>query len=247
MGDASSESRARERPAASKRLKTAVHQESLKSKRGLLERVFVWAFSGLVYPQIWEDPDLDLQALRLGPGHRLMTIASGGCNVMSYLAARPAEILAVDESARCPGAVGVRHRGRIDGEVRGHEGLRRVEALDRMVGLADPVEADRRVARVGDRPARGRRDVRVATRPERVLAPSSVSCSSPDITHSTHSTCAAGSGRSQPPPGSTSTMACEKVVAKPATGRESTHARVPRQCGKRLVTMSRSTPRGMKV
>lgn len=96
MGDPRSASRPTAKSAAAKRLKTAVHQESLKSKRGLLERVFVWAFSGLVYPQIWEDPDLDLQALRLGPEHRLVTIASGGCNVMSYLAARPAEILAVD-------------------------------------------------------------------------------------------------------------------------------------------------------
>ena len=78
------------------RLKTAVHQQSLKSKRGMLERLFVWAFSGLVYPQIWEDPELDMAALKLGPGQRLVTIASGGCNVMSYLAARPAEILAVD-------------------------------------------------------------------------------------------------------------------------------------------------------
>ena len=82
--------------ATATRLKTAVHQQSLKSKRGMLERLFVWAFSGLVYPQIWEDPELDMAALKLGPGQRLVTIASGGCNVMSYLTARPAEILAVD-------------------------------------------------------------------------------------------------------------------------------------------------------
>ena len=67
------------------------------------------------------------------------------------------------------------------------------------------------------------------------------------MTNSTHSTCLPGSGRSLPPPGSSSTIDWENVVANPATGRDSTHARVPCQCGKRLVTMSRSTPRGMIV
>ena len=67
------------------------------------------------------------------------------------------------------------------------------------------------------------------------------------MTNSTHSTCGDGSGCSLPPPRSISTIDWENVVANPATGRDSTHARVPCQCGKRLVTMSRSTPRGMIV
>jgi len=83
-------------PPRNQRLKAAVQQRSLRSRRGQLERLFVWAFSGLVYPQIWEDPALDMEALELGPGKRLVTIASGGCNVMSYLAAGPARITAVD-------------------------------------------------------------------------------------------------------------------------------------------------------
>ncbi|THD45506.1 MAG: DUF3419 family protein [Bradyrhizobium sp.] len=62
----------------------------------MLERLFTAAFRGLVYPQIWEDPVVDLEALRLGPTDRVLTIASGGCNALSYLVADPAEIIAID-------------------------------------------------------------------------------------------------------------------------------------------------------
>ena len=51
-------------------------------------------------------------------------------------------------------------------------------------------------------------------------------------------------GRSLPPPGATSMMYCEKVSAKPDSGRASTHSRVPSQCGSALVTMSVIVPRG---
>ncbi|ODN70857.1 DUF3419 family protein [Methylobrevis pamukkalensis] len=78
------------------KLSDAVHASPLASRRGMLERMFTMAFSGLVYPQIWEDPDVDMAALELGPGKRLVTIASGGCNVMNYLVASPKEIIAVD-------------------------------------------------------------------------------------------------------------------------------------------------------
>jgi S-adenosylmethionine-diacylglycerol 3-amino-3-carboxypropyl transferase len=53
-------------------------------------------FQGFVYNQIWEDPVVDLAALDLKPEHRLITIASGGCNVLNYLGANPAQIIAVD-------------------------------------------------------------------------------------------------------------------------------------------------------
>ncbi|WP_208999220.1 DUF3419 family protein [Roseibium sediminis] len=83
--------------AASKaRLNGAVHRSSATSREGMLERLFTFAFKGLVYPQIWEDPEVDLQALKLTPQSRMVTIASGGCNVMSYLTANPAQITAVD-------------------------------------------------------------------------------------------------------------------------------------------------------
>ncbi|MEI9885300.1 MAG: DUF3419 family protein [Rhizomicrobium sp.] len=61
-----------------------------------MERLFTLIFQGFVYNQIWEDPVVDLAALDLKPQHRLITIASGGCNVLNYLGANPAEIIAVD-------------------------------------------------------------------------------------------------------------------------------------------------------
>jgi S-adenosylmethionine-diacylglycerol 3-amino-3-carboxypropyl transferase len=77
-------------------VRQAVHQHDEFSKQGLLERAFTFAFRGLVYAQIWEDPAVDIEALQLGPGMHLVTIASGGCNVLSYLTADPAAITAVD-------------------------------------------------------------------------------------------------------------------------------------------------------
>ena len=62
----------------------------------LWDRAFAFAFKGLVYAQIWEDPVVDMEALAIKPGHRVATIASGGCNVLSYLTADPAAIDAVD-------------------------------------------------------------------------------------------------------------------------------------------------------
>lgn len=74
----------------------AVHRHDHLSKQGLLERAFTFAFRGLVYAQIWEDPEVDLEALALTPGCHLVTIASGGCNVLSYLTADPGRITAID-------------------------------------------------------------------------------------------------------------------------------------------------------
>ena len=81
---------------ANELLERAAHQRPATSKRGALERLFTLMFQGFVYNQIWEDPDVDLAALDLGPQHRLLTIASGGCNVLNYLAADPCQIIAVD-------------------------------------------------------------------------------------------------------------------------------------------------------
>jgi S-adenosylmethionine-diacylglycerol 3-amino-3-carboxypropyl transferase len=77
-------------------LERAAHQKPATSRRGALERVFTLMFQGFVYNQIWEDPDVDLEALELRPHHRLITIASGGCNVLNYLTADPAKIIAID-------------------------------------------------------------------------------------------------------------------------------------------------------
>ena len=80
----------------SKGLRKAVHRARPASRRGVLERLFTFAFRHLVYPQIWEDPAVDLEALGLTPESRVVTIASGGCNVLSYLTAAPCEVVAVD-------------------------------------------------------------------------------------------------------------------------------------------------------
>lgn len=77
-------------------LKRAVLRSKVVSVDGLLERLFTLAFSGLVYPQIWEDPLVDLAAMEIEPHHHIVAIASGGCNILSYLTANPAQITAVD-------------------------------------------------------------------------------------------------------------------------------------------------------
>lgn len=80
------------------RIHAAVNQNIALSREGLLERMFGRFFQGLVYAQIWEDPVADMEALDLGPGDNIVCIASGGCNVMSYLTANPASVTAVDLS-----------------------------------------------------------------------------------------------------------------------------------------------------
>ena len=77
-------------------LDTAVHRSSALSKAGALERLFTFAFRGLVYPQIWEDPLVDMAALAIRSDDHIVAIASGGCNILSYLTAGPARISAVD-------------------------------------------------------------------------------------------------------------------------------------------------------
>ncbi len=77
-------------------VRSAVHRHDHLSKQGLLERAFTFAFRGLVYAQIWEDPEVDLEALAVTPDCHIVAIASGGCNILSYLTADPRAITAVD-------------------------------------------------------------------------------------------------------------------------------------------------------
>ena len=77
-------------------LDRAAHTRPAATRRGALERLFTLMFKGFVYNQIWEDPAVDLAALELKAHHSLVTIASGGCNVLNYLAADPARIIAID-------------------------------------------------------------------------------------------------------------------------------------------------------
>src|SRR3569623_1877651 len=75
--------------------------EAVRNSRGrdettVWDRLFSFWFQRLVYTQIWEDPEADLAALRLPLGSTIVTISSGGCNALSYLTARPAQVYAVD-------------------------------------------------------------------------------------------------------------------------------------------------------
>lgn len=79
-----------------KGLDTAVHHNKALSKEGLLERLFTFAFRGLVYPQIWEDPIVDMAALAIRPGDHVVAIASGSCNILSYLTEDPGRVTAID-------------------------------------------------------------------------------------------------------------------------------------------------------
>ncbi|HEY8579674.1 MAG TPA: DUF3419 family protein [Beijerinckiaceae bacterium] len=80
-------------------LAAAVHRHRAASREGVRERLFTLLFSDLVYPQIWEDPVVDMNALSIGPSDHVVAIASGGCNVLSYLVAKPARVTAVDLNA----------------------------------------------------------------------------------------------------------------------------------------------------
>ncbi|MCB1387286.1 MAG: DUF3419 family protein [Nitratireductor sp.] len=82
--------------ANTKLLASAVHRNARLSANGVSERLFTLLFKGLVYPQIWEDPEIDLKALAIRPDDRIVAIASGGCNILSYLTADPAHVTAVD-------------------------------------------------------------------------------------------------------------------------------------------------------
>ncbi|MDX3924826.1 MAG: DUF3419 family protein [Shinella sp.] len=79
-----------------RKLKSALLQHKALSIEGVSERLFGLLFSGLVYPQIWEDPAVDMEAMALSPGHRIVTIGSGGCNMLAYLSRSPARIDVVD-------------------------------------------------------------------------------------------------------------------------------------------------------
>ena len=79
-------------------IRDAVNERRAFSLDTVGERIFARMFQGLVYPQIWEDPVCDMEALELTPEDDILCIASGGCNMMSYLTASPASVTAVDLS-----------------------------------------------------------------------------------------------------------------------------------------------------
>jgi S-adenosylmethionine-diacylglycerol 3-amino-3-carboxypropyl transferase len=82
-------------------MNTQLIADAVRNSRGegeatVWDRLFAFWFRRLVYTQIWEDPEADLAALELPMGSTIVTISSGGCNALSYLTARPAQVYAVD-------------------------------------------------------------------------------------------------------------------------------------------------------
>lgn len=77
-------------------LHSAVQNKGISTKQGLLQKMFAVWFDAFVYNQIWEDPRVDLQALKLDADSRVLTISSGGCNALNYLLESPAKVTAVD-------------------------------------------------------------------------------------------------------------------------------------------------------
>jgi len=80
----------------SRLIEGAVVRDETSRKGRLLDKAFAMAFKGLVYAQIWEDPVADMEAMQITADSRIITIASGGCNALSYLTANPAHITVVD-------------------------------------------------------------------------------------------------------------------------------------------------------
>ncbi|MBX7174082.1 MAG: BtaA family protein [Pyrinomonadaceae bacterium] len=77
-------------------LQSAVQHKATVSKQGILQKMFAVWFDAFVYNQIWEDPRVDLQALKLDENSRVITISSGGCNALNYLVEKPEKVTAVD-------------------------------------------------------------------------------------------------------------------------------------------------------
>ncbi|MEJ7846909.1 MAG: BtaA family protein [Pyrinomonadaceae bacterium] len=74
----------------------AVRNDKVSSRQGILQKLFAVWFDAFVYNQIWEDPHVDLKALKLDGDSRVLTISSGGCNALNYLLANPESVTAVD-------------------------------------------------------------------------------------------------------------------------------------------------------
>lgn len=53
-------------------------------------------FERLLFSQYWEDPRMDEEVLRLGPGKVLLSVISGGCNTLSLALLGPSRVIAVD-------------------------------------------------------------------------------------------------------------------------------------------------------
>lgn len=53
-------------------------------------------FRDILYAQCWEDPQVDLEALRIGSDDEVFAITSGGCNVLALLLDDPKRVVSLD-------------------------------------------------------------------------------------------------------------------------------------------------------
>ena len=63
-----------------------------------LNKLFNWATDRVVYSQMWEDPEVDRRFLDIRSHHRIVGIASAGCNPLTYLLDEPTEVVGIDLS-----------------------------------------------------------------------------------------------------------------------------------------------------
>ncbi len=61
--------------------------------RDWLERL---VFHGIVFNMSWEDPEMDRQALEVGPDDTVISISSAGCNPLNFLCQSPRKLISVD-------------------------------------------------------------------------------------------------------------------------------------------------------
>ena len=113
------------------RLRQAVRRNPAFSAAGLLETLFATAFKGLVYAESGKTPSRH-EALAITPDCNVVAIASGGCNILSYLIANPMSITAVDLKLR-------RTWRSIGSNVRRRCHLPTWEAFYRFCGSADDI------------------------------------------------------------------------------------------------------------
>jgi len=50
----------------------------------------------VVYSNVWEDPELNRQALQVKPGQSVLSITSGGCNSLCLLLEDPSRVVSID-------------------------------------------------------------------------------------------------------------------------------------------------------
>jgi S-adenosylmethionine-diacylglycerol 3-amino-3-carboxypropyl transferase len=73
-----------------------VHTKIGVVKEGTKPAVKTKIFKGLLYANCWEDPQLDRAALGIGKDDVVLSITSGGCNLLAFLLDDPRKVIALD-------------------------------------------------------------------------------------------------------------------------------------------------------